>query len=72
MTVTPEREESVDFTDTYANATQVVIVRSNLIRGKRAAVRQAKWCSRSFAGNETTKERCILWKIYSISLTVTL
>ena len=27
MTVTPEREESVDFTDTYANATQVVIVR---------------------------------------------
>lgn len=25
-----------------------------------------------FAGNETTKERCILWKIYSISLTVTL
>ena len=24
MTVTPEREESVDFTDTYANATQVV------------------------------------------------
>ena len=27
MTVTPEREESVDFTDTYADATQVVIVR---------------------------------------------
>ena len=27
MTVTPAREESVDFTDTYANATQVVIVR---------------------------------------------
>ena len=27
MTVIPEREESVDFTDTYANATQVVIVR---------------------------------------------
>lgn len=27
MTVTPEREESVDFTDTYANATQVVIVK---------------------------------------------
>lgn len=27
MTVTPEREESVDFTDTYAEATQVVIVK---------------------------------------------
>ena len=27
MTVTPEREESVEFTDTYAEATQVVIVR---------------------------------------------
>ena len=27
MTVTPAREESVDFTDTYANATQVVVVR---------------------------------------------
>lgn len=27
MTVTPEREESVDFTDTYADATQVVIIR---------------------------------------------
>lgn len=27
MTVIPEREESVDFTDTYADATQVVIVR---------------------------------------------
>ena len=27
MTVTPEREESVDFTDTYANAPQGVIVR---------------------------------------------
>ena len=27
MTVTPEREESVDFTDTYADATLVVIVR---------------------------------------------
>lgn len=27
MTVTPDREESVDFTDTYAEATQVVIVR---------------------------------------------
>ena len=27
MTVTDERKESVDFTDTYANASQVVIVR---------------------------------------------
>lgn len=27
MTVTPEREESVEFTDTYAEATQVVIVK---------------------------------------------
>ena len=27
MTVNPEREESVDFTDTYAEASQVVIVR---------------------------------------------
>ena len=27
MTVTEERLESVDFTDTYANASQVVIVR---------------------------------------------
>lgn len=27
MTVTPEREKNVDFTDTYANASQVVIVR---------------------------------------------
>ena len=27
MTVTDDRKESVDFTDTYANASQVVIVR---------------------------------------------
>ena len=27
MTVTDERKENVDFTDTYANATQVVIVK---------------------------------------------
>ena len=72
MTVTPEREESVDFTDTYANATQVVIVRSNLMREKERLSARQNGAAALFAGNETTKERCILWKIYSISLTVTL
>lgn len=45
---------------------------SNLMREKERLSARQNGAAALFAGNETTKERCILWKIYSISLTVTL